>query len=112
MIQRLAARSNGSASASRSISSGSWTLVFSSTDSANAAQVADEHIVGKYLPKLDFQFFRVRTQQDGAHPHSTAGNEHLAEITGSDRELDGLDCVDRLMLGDVIGGDDVHLCLP
>jgi len=44
------------------------------------ALVADEHIVRKDLPKLDFQFFRVRTQQDGAHTRSTACNEDLADI--------------------------------
>ena len=37
-IQRLAARSSGSASASRSISAGSSTDIFSSDDSASAAQ--------------------------------------------------------------------------
>jgi len=44
-----------------------------------------------------------------AHTRSTACNEDLADIAASDRELDGLGCVDRLMLDEVVGGDDVHL---
>src|ERR1700722_12014927 len=61
------------------------------------ALVADDHVVRKNLPELVFQFFGIRTQQDGAHPYSTAGNESLAEITSSYPELDGLDPVCRCM---------------
>src|ERR1700755_452139 len=74
----------------------------------HGALIADEHRIRNDLPQFDFQFFRVRAQQDSAHSHPTAGNEDFTEIAARDGKLNRLGCVDRRIF-EVRGGDDVHL---